>query len=82
MKIFEILSEAESVLDVEKDDDNATTLVDKTTGVRTMIDKKNPKSPKLSQDDKGSYVLQTPKPGAPPKPAAITPGTKVAVQQK
>jgi hypothetical protein len=47
-----------------------------------MIDKKNPKSPKLSQDDKGSYVLQTPKPGAPPKPAAITPGTKVAVQQK
>ena len=82
MKISELLREAEAVLDIEKDDDKLTTLVDKTTGVRTTIDKKNPKSPKLAQDEKGQYVLQTPKPGAPPKPANIKPGTKITLQQK
>jgi hypothetical protein len=82
MKIYEILREAEAVLDIEKDDDKMTTLVDKTTGVRTTIDKKNPKSPKLGQDATGKYTLQAPTPGTPPKPANIKPGTKVTLQQK
>ena len=79
MKIFEIITEA-AVLDVVKDDDKQTTLVDKASGVTTIVDKKNPKSPKLQKDEKGQYSMGVPKPGATTKPVPITPGTKVAVK--
>lgn len=80
MRISEILHEAETTLDVEKDDINSTTLVDKTTGVKTTIDKKNPKSPKLAQNPSGQFTLQTPTPGS-TAPTTMQTGTKVKLQQ-
>lgn len=81
MKISEIFFEQDGQLAVEKDDDKMTSLVDKATGVRTIIDKKNPKSPKLTQGITGQYSISPTTPGATAKPPAIKPGTVVAVQK-
>lgn len=70
---------SEQDLSVVKDDDTETVLVDKTKGTKTVIDKKNPNSPKLAPDAAGKMVMQAPQPGSPPKPAAIKPGTPVKV---
>jgi hypothetical protein len=80
MKIFEILSE-QGELSVEKDDDKETVLVDKTKGTKTVIDKKNPNSPKLSQDPKGELSLQMDPKKAGEKKLPIPTGTKVKVAQ-
>lgn len=70
---------SEQDLSVEKDDDKETVLVDKAKGTKTVIDKKNPNAPKIAQDQSGKLVMQQPKPGSPPKPPAIKPGTAVKV---
>jgi hypothetical protein len=52
--------EAAGELKVQKDDDNATILLNPTTGVQTQIDKKNPNAPKITQDETGKLKLQMP----------------------
>jgi hypothetical protein len=79
--VKEVSSPFDEELNVEKDDDQQTVLVDKAKGTKTVIDKKNPNAPQLSQDDKGSFTLKTEKPGVAPKKLPIPPGTKVQVQQ-
>lgn len=79
MKIYEILSEA-GVLDVVKDDELQTTLVDKTSGITTVVDKKNPKAPKIAKDATGTVSLSVPTAGSTLKPLPIAPGTKVNIK--
>lgn len=81
MRIYEIFNEAVAQLAIEKDDDKMTTLLDKATGVRTVIDKKNPKSPKIAQDATGKLSITPVGPGSAPKAPTIKPGTPVAVQK-
>lgn len=81
MRIYELFNEAVAQLAVEKDDDKMTTLLDKATGVRTVIDKKNPKSPKIAQNATGQLSITPVTPGAAPKAPTIKPGTPVAVQK-
>lgn len=81
MKIRELFLE-DGILSVEKDDDAETVLVDKAKGTKTVIDKKNPNSPKISQDEKGAVTMTTEKPGTVAKKMPIAPGTKVTVKMK
>lgn len=82
MRIYEVLAEQQpGEMSVEKDDDNETVLVDKAKGTKTVIDKKNPDAPKVSQDDTGKLSLEKEPPGQAAKKLAIPAGTKVAVQQ-
>jgi hypothetical protein len=78
MKIYEILAES-GVLDVVKDNDLQTTLVDKASGITTVVDKKNPKAPKIEKAADGATTLSVPTPGA-TKPLPIPPGTKVNIK--
>lgn len=79
--VKEVSSPFDEELNVEKDDDQQTVLVDKAKGTKTVIDKKNPNAPQISQDDKGSFTMKTEKPGVAPKKLPIPPGTKIQVQQ-
>ena len=78
MKISEIIFE-QGELSVEKDDDKETVLVDKTKGTKTVIDKKNPASPKITQDQTGKLNLDTANKNA-GKTTLIPAGTKVAIK--
>lgn len=78
MKISEIIFE-QGELSVEKDDDKETVLVDKTKGTKTVIDKKNPASPKITQDQTGKLNLDTANKNA-GKTTLIPAGTKVTVK--
>jgi hypothetical protein len=82
MKIYEIISEQTGEMSVEKDDDNETVLVDKTKGTKTVIDKKNPNAPQISQDQTGKLSIEKEPPGQAPKKLAIPAGTKVTVKQQ
>jgi hypothetical protein len=80
MRIADIIFE-NGELSVEKDDANATVLVDKSKGTKTVIDKKNPNAPKLNKDEKGNLSLAQEKPGqSAMKKLPIAPGTKVSVK--
>lgn len=79
MKISEIIFE-QGELAVEKDDEKETVLVDKAKGTKTIIDKKNPASPKITQDQSGKLSLNTDDKNA-GKVLPIPAGTKVAVKQ-
>lgn len=81
MKISEIILEQQpGEMSVEKDDDKETVLVDKAKGTKTVIDKKNPQAPQITQDQTGKLSIETDKPGQPPKKMAIPAGTKVSIK--
>ena len=67
-------------LSVEKDDPNQTVLVDKAKGTKTVIDKKNPNSPKLQPDASGKVTMSDPNKKTLMQPSGLKPGTKVSVQ--
>lgn len=64
------------VLKVEKDDDVSTTLVDPTTGTKTVIDKK--KNPGAIAQDQTGKAIMTDKPEPGQKKAPLKPGTMVS----
>jgi hypothetical protein len=82
MKIYEIISEQTGEMSVEKDDDQETVLVDKAKGTKTVIDKKNPNAPQISQDQTGKLSIEKEPPGQAAKKLAIPAGTKVTVKQQ
>ena len=67
-------------LSVEKDDPSQTVLVDKSKGTKTVIDKKNPNSPKLQPDASGKITMTDPSKKTLPQPTGLKPGTRVSVQ--
>lgn len=78
MKINEIILE-QGEMSIEKDDDKETVLVDKIKGTKTVIDKKNPASPKITQDQSGKLTLDTDAKDA-GKKTVIPTGTKVSIK--
>jgi hypothetical protein len=69
-------------LKVQKDDDKSTVLLNPTTGVQTQIDKTNPNSPRLTQDETGKLKLEIPKAGGTgPEKAPNLVGKDVQVDQ-
>lgn len=79
MKINEILSEMDAVLQIEKDDDNETVLVDPKTKIKTTVPKDPSKPGAIAKDERGNLTLDTKTKGTVDR--GIKPGDNVVVKQ-
>ena len=79
MKINEILSEMDAVLQIEKDDDNETVLVDPKTKIKTTVPKDPSKPGAIAKDERGNLTLDTKTKGTVDR--GIKPGDSVVVKQ-
>lgn len=79
MKISEIISEQQGFLQIEKDDDKQTVLVDPKTKVKTIVPKDPNKPGMIQKDDRGQLTLDTQTKGTVDR--GIKPGDKVTVKQ-
>ena len=77
MKIHEIVSEA-TMLQVMKDTDKETVLIDPRTKVQTLVPKDPKKPGMLSKDERGNLTLDTKAKGTVDR--GIKPGDKVTVK--
>jgi hypothetical protein len=79
MKISELLNEAPQMLQIEKDDDKETTLVDPNTKVKTIVPKDPKKPGMIAKDETGKLTLDTKTTGSVDR--GIRPGDRVQVKQ-
>lgn len=79
MKINEILSEMDAVLQIEKDDEKQTTLVDPKTKIKTIVPKDPTKPGAITKDERGKLTLDTNTKGTVNR--GIKPGDNVVVKQ-
>lgn len=79
MKISELLNEAPQMLQIEKDDDKETTLVDPITKVKTIVPKDPKKPGMIAKDETGKLTLDTKTTGKVER--GIRPGDRVQVKQ-
>ena len=78
MKMNEILSEMDAVLQIEKDDDNETVLVDPKTKIKTTVPKDPSKPGAIAKDERGNLTLDTKTKGTVDR--GIKPGDNVVVK--
>ena len=78
MKMNEILSEMDAVLQIEKDDDNETILVDPKTKIKTTVPKDPSKPGAITKDERGNLTLDTKTKGTVDR--GIKPGDNVVVK--
>ena len=78
MKINEILSEMDAVLQIEKDDDKETVLVDPKTKIKTTVPKDPSKPGAIAKDERGNLTLDTKTKGTVDR--GIKPGDNVTVK--
>jgi hypothetical protein len=79
MKINEIITEMSPMLQIEKDDDKETVLVDPKSKVRTVVPKDPNKPGMIKTNDKGQLELDTKTSGKIER--GIKPGDAVMVKQ-
>ena len=77
MKIHEIVSEA-TVLQIMKDTDKETVLIDPRTKVQTLVPKDPKKPGMINKDERGNLTLDTKAKGTVDR--GIKPGDKVTVK--
>ena len=78
MKMNEILSEMNAVLQIEKDDEQQTTLVDPKTKIKTIVPKDPMKPGAISKDERGKLTLDTKTKGTVDR--GIKPGDNVTIK--
>ncbi len=78
MKIYEVMGQ--QVLQIEKDDDRETVLVDPKSKVKTIVPKDPTKPGAISKDDRGNLTLDQTTKGTVDR--GIKPGDKVMVKQQ
>ena len=78
MKMNEILSEMDAVLQIEKDDEKQTVLVDPKTKIKTTVPKDPSKPGAITKDERGNLTLDTKTKGTVDR--GIKPGDNVAVK--
>ena len=78
MKMNEILSEMDAVLQIEKDDEKQTVLVDPKTKIKTTVPKDPSKPGAITKDDRGNLTLDTKTKGTVDR--GIKPGDNVVVK--
>jgi hypothetical protein len=78
MKINEILSEQDAVLQIEKDDEKQTVLIDPKTKIKTTVPKDPMKPGAISKDERGNLTLDTKTKGTVDR--GIKPGDNVVVK--
>jgi hypothetical protein len=78
MKMNEILSEMDSVLQIEKDDEQQTTLIDPKTKIKPIVPKDPMKPGAIAKDERGNLTLDTKTKGTVDR--GIKPGDNVTVK--
>jgi len=78
MKIHEILSEMDAVLQIQKDDDKQTILIDPKTKITTTVPKDPSKPGAIAKDERGNLTLDTKTKGTVDR--GIKPGDNVTVK--
>jgi hypothetical protein len=78
MKMYELLAENQ-FLQIEKDDDKETVLVDPKTKIKTTVPKDPSKPGAIAKDERGNLTLDTDTKGTVDR--GIKPGDKVLVKK-
>lgn len=78
MKIYEVMGQ--QVLQIEKDDDRETILVDPKTKIKTVVPKDPKKPGAISKDERGNLTLDQNVKGTVDR--GIKPGDKVMVKKQ
>jgi hypothetical protein len=78
MKMYEVLAENQ-FLQIEKDDDTETVLVDPKTKIKTTVPKDPSKPGAIAKDERGNLTLDTDTKGTVDR--GIKPGDKVLVKK-
>ena len=78
MKMNEILSEVDTTLQIQQDDDKETILVDPKTKIKTTVPKDPSKPGAITTDERGNLTLDTKTKGTVDR--GIKPGDNVTVK--
>ncbi len=78
MKMIEILSEQDAVLQIQQDDDKETVLIDPKTKIKTTVPKDPSKPGAIAKDERGNLTLDTKTKGTVDR--GIKPGDNVTVK--
>ena len=78
MKMNEILSEQDAVLQIQQDDDKETVLIDPKTKIKTTVPKDTSKPGAIAKDERGNLTLDTKTKGTVDR--GIKPGDNVTVK--
>ena len=78
MKMNEILSEQDAVLQIQQDDDKETVLIDPKTKIKTTVPKDPSKPGAIAKDERGNLTLDTKTKGTVDR--GIKPGDNVTVK--
>ena len=78
MKMNEILSEMDTVLQIQQDDDKETVLIDPKTKIKTTVPKDPSKPGAIAKDERGNLTLDTKTKGTVDR--GIKPGDNVTVK--
>ena len=78
MKMNEILSEQDAVLQIQQDDDKETVLIDPKTKIKTTVPKDPSKPGAIAKDERGKLTLDTKTKGTVYR--GIKPGDNVTVK--
>lgn len=78
MKILELLAEQDQVLQIEKDDEQETVLIDPVSKIKTTVPKDPSKPGAIAKDERGNLTLDTKTKGTVDR--GIKPGDKVTVK--
>ena len=78
MKMNEILSEQDAVLQIQQDDDTETVLIDPKTKIKTTVPKDPSKPGAIAKDERGNLTLDTKTKGTVDR--GIKPGDNVTVK--
>ena len=79
MKMSDIINEIDQILQIEKDDDNETSLIDPKTKIKTTVPKDPSKPGAIAKDERGNLTLDTKTKGTVDR--GIKPGDNVTVKQ-
>jgi len=78
MKIIELLAEQDQILQIEKDDEKETVLVDPISKIKTTVPKDPSKPGAIAKDERGELTLDPKTKGTVDR--GIKPGDKVTVK--
>jgi len=78
MKLYELMLEQDQTLQIEKDDDNETILVDPKTKIKTVVPKDPSKPGAIQADERGELTLDPKVKGSVDR--GIKPGDTVKVK--
>ena len=80
MKMSDIITEVDTILQIQKDDDKETVLIDPNTKILTTVPKDPSKPGAIAKDERGNLTLDTKTKGTVDR--GIKPGDSVTVKNQ